>query len=115
MSKSTKLLLALSVALKAAGGGVAAGNTIDGDLASTVARCAYYSELDRVGLQTALEELLETSPDDDCISFIVDLLGGAPLAQASSGLGEGSQDSAARDDDDSEGAANFPFLNEVYP
>ncbi len=32
-------------------------------------------------LQRELERLLETSPDDECIGFLVDLIGGSPVAE----------------------------------
>ncbi|MCE0505452.1 MULTISPECIES: hypothetical protein [unclassified Roseivivax] len=48
-------------------------------------RCETYLEIDDRGiLLNELENLLELDPDDPCIPFLVDLLGGSPLAQATS-------------------------------
>ncbi len=45
-------------------------------------RCAMYRTIsDTEVLQRELERLLETSPDDACIGFLVDLIGGSPVAE----------------------------------
>ena len=45
-------------------------------------RCETYRTIsDPEVLQRELERLLETSPDDECIGFLVDLLGGSPVAE----------------------------------
>lgn len=45
-------------------------------------RCELYQDIeDRNALQAELEQLIELRPEDPCIGFIVDLLGGSPLAQ----------------------------------
>ncbi|WP_421703040.1 hypothetical protein [Aliiroseovarius sp.] len=45
-------------------------------------RCAMYRTIsDTEVLQRELERLLETSPDDECIGFLVDLIGGSPVAE----------------------------------
>ena len=81
MNKGAKLAVALTMITAKATGGAFGGSFIGDDLASVVHRCAYYTELERDDLQIVLEELLANRPDDDCIPFIVDLLGGAPIAQ----------------------------------
>ena len=117
MKNSGKLLLALAVALKASGGHVAAGTFVGDDLASVVHRCAYYSELDRMELQTVLEQLLENDPDDDCIPFVVDLLGGSPLAETTptSGSGGTTDVLSGGPNDDPNGIITLPNNNDVYP
>ncbi|WP_147450710.1 hypothetical protein [Rhodophyticola porphyridii] len=45
-------------------------------------RCNFYAEIeDRSLLQQELERLLELRPEDPCISFLVDRLGGGPIAE----------------------------------
>ena len=110
MKKGGKLLIALSmVALKASGGGAHAGAFIGDDLANIVHRCAYYTELDREELQGVLEELLENRPNDDCIPFIVDLLGGAPLAQILSDTASTSEGDFNEDNDDPNAQLILPY------
>lgn len=50
-----------------------------GDIAE---RCEYYAQIeDRSVLQAELEALLALRPEDPCVSFVVDLLGGGPVAE----------------------------------
>lgn len=44
-------------------------------------RCNEYRQLERSELQAELEDLLLRDPDDECISFIIALLGTPPIAQ----------------------------------
>jgi hypothetical protein len=51
-------------------------------------RCEAYKNIsDRSVLQQELEKLLFLNPDDECVDYIVGLLGGAPVASIS-GLGD---------------------------
>lgn len=44
-------------------------------------RCDVYKRIDdRAELQLELEKLLVRNPDDGCVDYIIDLLGGGPLA-----------------------------------
>lgn len=103
MKTSSKAILALSVVLK-----VAATTAPGGGLVDTVQRCDYYQQVDRATLQSLLDELLENSPSDECIPYIVDLLGGAPLAEVDSDLtGEGAfTGNTTREDSEFPGRGN---------
>lgn len=49
-------------------------------------RCEVYRKInDRSVLQLELEQLLLLNPDDECVDYIVGLLGGAPVASISGG------------------------------
>ena len=84
MNNTGKLLLALSLVAKTTSGTVSAQDNLPGEFGASVERCEAYSEMGRGELQSVLEDLLQNRPDDACIPFVVDLLGGTPIAQVES-------------------------------
>jgi mannose/fructose-specific phosphotransferase system component IIA len=81
MRKTTSAIAALAVIVTRLGLPAEAHTLVDEALL-VEERCEFYRTLDdRTQLLTELEQLLELNPDDSCIPFLVDLLGGSTVAE----------------------------------